>query len=171
MITAEKLHKVKQASAAKTHGVRTGGDGYGANARQGGSVVRVPEPIVRRDAMFTSRRMRDLAKLIGEYDGFVVPLHDTPDTATGYAVSVHPEREDKRRGFLSGPYLAEYIVRNLDLLSHPSAVLSVRRDRATGHTYLNVCTVVAELETARLLSQVHQGDTLVRMADGRLCRV
>lgn len=174
MINSGTLERANKAKARRTHAERSHGENaerYGANARTGGSVVTVPEPIVRRDGMFTTRRMRDLAQLVGEYGGFVVSLHESPGSERGYAVSVHRRRDDKRRGFLSGPHLAEYILNNLDVLSHPESVLSVRRDRKSGHTFLSVCTVVSDLDRAKRLARAHSRDTIVRMADGRLCRV
>jgi hypothetical protein len=173
MMTGQKLAQVGKARASRTHVERKGADHdtYGVTARENGSVVRVPESIVRHDGRYTSRRMRDLAALVGEYGGFVASLHSNLATMAGYVVSVHPEREEVREGFLSGAYLADFILRNLELLSHEAAVLSVWRDPATGHKFLNVATVVESLDLAKVSAHVHERHTVVRVADGQLCRV
>lgn len=175
VMNAATLERVNKAKASKTHGMRGENgpdkDVYGCTVATGGKVVVVPEPIVRRDGTYTSRRMRDLADMVGEFGGFVVALQESADVKSGYAVSVHPEREDRRRGFVTGAYLADFILNNLDLLSHPAAVLRVHRVGKTGPTYLNVCTVVTKLDTAKVSAHMHEREKVVRMADGMLMRV
>lgn len=172
MITAEKLKRVKEAGAAKTHMPRSGGDGYGATVASGGNVNLPPVAVERYDGLITVQRLNDLARMCGK-GGFVVSARtgNRPQIRRGYAVSVHPERETWIGGFVKGRDILEYMIRNWDLLSDPRALVSARRNRKTGVTELNVCTVVGNRERARLLSQVHESSSFVDMRDGKIEKV
>lgn len=184
MIKGDTLERVKRAKAARSHLDRKGADHdtYGANARERGNVITYPQAVTAFDGSFTMARLRDLAKLCGK-GGFVVSARTGNRVSTGYAVSVHPEREQLIGGFVSARDLLTFMIENWDLLSDPRAVLQARRDWKAGYTVLSVCTVVPvppnggrdavrrAQELARQLAHVNESRTFVDMTDGRIFRV
>lgn len=173
MINGDTLARVQKAKARRSHAERKHSaehDEFGSSVASGGRVNMPPVPATSYDGSFTTARLRDLAKLCGK-GGFVVSPRTGNSVATGYAVSVHPERETRIGGFVGWRDLMDFIRENWDLLSHPDAVLSATVDRRTGVKLLNVGTVVRELDRAKLLARMHGRATVVRTADGQVCRV
>jgi hypothetical protein len=144
--------------------------------------ISYPQPVASYDGVVSADRLRRLASLCGK-GGFVVSARTGNTVSTGYAVAVHPECDQRIGGYVSAADLMEYIRRNWTLLVHPSAVLRVRVDRATGHKLLSVCTVVRPnpkhgpdavrkaRELARQLAYVNETGEFIDMTDGRVVRV
>lgn len=165
--------RVKKAQARRSHLEIKGADtdDYGALARQGGGLLRVPGGITGYDGAITRERLRYLAKLCGK-GGFVVSLRTGNRVTKGYAVAVNPAvRELPIRGFVKWQKILAFVMENKDLLSDPRAVLSARRDHKQGVTYLNVCAVADTRAVAERVAAVNEARDFVDMRNGRVCRV
>ena len=101
-----------------------------------------------------SARINAMADALSVPDGgFSVNPIDGSDLSVGYAVAVHPEHERVFDGPVTSNDLHEYIAQAKDALTLPGRVLGGWRDPATGHVYLDVSVVTADLAEAMALAR------------------
>lgn len=142
------------------------GDNYGASARTGGGVVRVPGALVRRDGMIDAARLAQLADMANTTGFLISPVHGAAQN-TGYAVGARKDRERLIGGRVTESDVIEYVRDNKDMLSAPGVMLCAARDRRAGVTYLNMVAVVRNLNLARNLARVNACGWFVDVQSGR----
>lgn len=101
-----------------------------------------------------SARISAMADALSVPDGgFSVDPNDGSDVRIGYAVAVHPEHEHIFCGRVTSNDLHEYIASVKNVLALPGRVLGGWCDPATGHVYLDVSVVTADLSKAMTLAR------------------
>lgn len=112
--------------------------------------------VLRHKASTAEARSVALADALSVPDGgFSVEAFRGRDIRSGYAVAVHPDREQQ----ISGPVRAEdvkaYVFANADVLAKAGAVFGGWRNPSDGVAYLDVTRVVATRAQAEALARKH----------------
>jgi hypothetical protein len=150
------------------------GDDFGATARTGRGVVRVPGALVRPDGLISTERLESLASLANT-TGFALSVTQGYERRTGYAAPVRNDRDrvvgtyvkgGRTLSGVTGYDVMEYVRDNIDLLSKPNNLLVASRDRRTGVVTLNVCAVVLNYALARDMARVAGCAWFVNVQDG-----
>lgn len=103
--------------------------------------------------------------------GFSVSATSGADVRSGFALSVHPEREQRIGDTVTADDLMAYVRANADLLMRPGAVLGGWRDAESGQAFLDVSTVVHDRERALSLARAHDQLAFYDLSTGREVRV
>jgi hypothetical protein len=113
--------------------------------------------VERTDGLITTGYLGDLARELNKPGGgFTVSATSGFPMRAGYALSLHPEREQQIGGRVCADDLMNYIRDNWDLLGKPGVVLGGWRDRESGRAFLDVSTVVHDRERAGVLARAHK---------------
>lgn len=89
--------------------------------------------------------------------GFTVDPRSGEDVTSGYAVAVHPDLCVIHTGDVeAGDILAYMISYAADILARPGRVVGGWRDPDSGMAYLDVSTVVPDLDEAMSLAREHR---------------
>jgi hypothetical protein len=98
--------------------------------------------------------------------GFTVDPRTGADVTGGYAVSLHPEAGRVLAKVTPGALL-EFVMTRSDLLTVPGNVFGAWRDPADGRVYLDVSTLVDDLDQALELARQHDQLAVYDFAAGR----
>jgi hypothetical protein len=152
-------------------GFRTGGDGFGARADQGGGMSRVPGGMVRSDGAIDPARVAQLADMANT-TGFLVSPLNGGQRMTGWAVAARKDRERMIGGTVRARDIRRYIRDNVDMLIQDGkpvtdVMVCAVRDHAENRTYLNMVGVFDNHKRARTMAQVHGCGWFVDVQSGR----
>lgn len=162
----------RKESRQKHAGFRTGGDGYGARAAEGGGVSRVPGGVVRSDGAIDPERVKQLAAMANT-TGFLISPLDGGQRMTGWAVAARKDRE-RMIGTVTPRDIRRYIRDNVDMLIQDgqpttNVMLCAVRGRHEGRdvTFLNMVGVFDDYRRARTMTRVHGCGWFVDVQSGR----
>lgn len=110
--------------------------------------------VERTDGLITAGQLEGLARELNRPGGgFTVSVLSGFAMRSGFALSVHPEREQRIGGQVFPDDLMWFVRQNWDLLGKPGAVLGGWRDETSGLAYLDVSVVVHNRERAVALGR------------------